>query len=175
MRNQSGRSAPPFPVHGVMVAPGSAVPASFLPVTDPASCLIPFTTNLSWRRPAFPSGPACIGGACAATAGPQDDSVVLPHFYFRLAGVTPQCTGSKAWPLLRALLSTHQGLVASGCGRLSTWRCWWLVWEPWLRAAGRRGATFCFPPTLPVPSGCCFVHAHGASGRGRGWSPQEWD
>ncbi|XP_042835777.1 uncharacterized protein LOC122237114 [Panthera tigris] len=61
-----------------MAAPRSAVPASFFPVTEPASCLVPFRTNLSWRRPVSPSGPACIGSACAATAGSQSDSVVVP-------------------------------------------------------------------------------------------------
>lgn len=79
---------------------------------------VPFRPNLSWRRSVAPSGPACIGGACAAVAG-RSAARWLCAFYIRLAVAAPEIRERRR--LRSSLRATCRELGASGCSGHSTW------------------------------------------------------
>ena len=146
---QSGGSAPPFPVQGVMAAPSSAVLASFsFPVAEPASS-------------PFPLGPTCHGGALSLLPAPpllaapaqsaapspparrQSASRCSPS-YFRLAEAARECAGNAGRLLLRALLATPP--AGAGSERPQ----WPLRWAPRLRGTQSRAPGAAGPPSVSL-------------------------
>lgn len=142
--NQSGRRAPPFPVRLSWRRPTRlSLPRFFRSQSRQVAHSVPFRPNLSWRRSVSPSGPACIGGACAAVAG-RSAARWLCASYIRLAVAAPEI---RERPRVR-FSPSHR----PGAGRELPTRCGAVGGQVGLRGCGLLGAgTGTLTPTAAVP------------------------